>query len=289
MREYISKNKGKVVWGGFIFIFVIPFFIYLLFKVPAPHPFLDTYGIWTAGDILGFYGVVLGTTIAALGVYFTIQKTQENALNDTKNRVLPFIALSVMEEHHKYPTVKECEGLSYDVPEKNEYSKSLLKELFVVVDNTIPHYQPTLSKQQKYYVETGGIIWDNNKRVNIELVSFSCEIENSGTGLANDLRIGFNKKSNCGQLIDEDTFLYTYPIPLKVGQKINILIYAVNQDGSNSGEYSLDFVYSDIYGNGYRQRYAVEILKMNKETSDNIKGNIKLSNVQEKFDIGEPL
>lgn len=285
MKGFWTKNKRKTIVILLVLLFIIPFIIYYIFKLPAPCNFLNAEGIWTAGDILGFYGVILGTTIAALGVYFTIQKTQENALDDAKNKVLPFIALSQIEQHCKYPTVKECESLGIDIPIKNEYSKGVLHEIFFILDNSKPQIQLSLTKQQRYYIETGGIVWENNQRIDKELVSISLEIENVGTGLANDLRIGFNNKYDNGQLVDEALYRYVYPIPLKVGQKINILIYAENKDGSNKGDYSLDFVYFDIYGNGYRQRYEVNISKENPDSYTIY--SIFLGNDQEKYTLGD--
>ena len=90
MKKYKKVVARFIFWG----ILVIPFLIHTVFKIPAMCEFFSA--SWNAGDVLAFYGVLLGAGATVAGVFLSIQYAQSNYKEDLLNRSLPFITLTKM-------------------------------------------------------------------------------------------------------------------------------------------------------------------------------------------------
>ena len=92
MRKYLKKYKKEITIIAIITLFVIPLCIHVLFKMRAPISFLVAE--WSAGDILAFYGVLVGAAATVAGVHISIHASQENYHEDVRNRSLPYITVT---------------------------------------------------------------------------------------------------------------------------------------------------------------------------------------------------
>ena len=81
-------------------------------------------------------------------------------------------------------------------------------------------------------------------------------IENVGKGAAVNVRVGFNRLGT-----NVESKEYVEPITLKVGDQLTVGVFGENLlKGSTAlGQYCLEFLYYDIFGNKYEQKYDVYI------------------------------
>lgn len=54
--------------------------------------------MWDAADVLAYYGTVLASAGAAIGVWFSVRAANKNYQDDVRARVLPFIAVTPFEQ-----------------------------------------------------------------------------------------------------------------------------------------------------------------------------------------------
>lgn len=254
LNELLKKHKKSIIWFFIIGILIMPSLIHLVFKTHTPIDFLVA--VWDAGDVLAFYGVLIGSIATVWGVYLSIEYSRSNYQEDVKNRVLPFIALTTLKTKTKFSPFNISD--TNNVAHSTGYEEFKLEKIYYVINEGVVTVKPSLTAKQEEKVKQGGWNWETNESgtmqlVCIDLVTMPFEIENVGNGVANQFRMGLNPEK-----VDEENWKYITPIPLKVGQSLYVHIYC--EDGVKSkGNYILDLVYEDIYCNKYRQRYAVII------------------------------
>ena len=255
MKNILKKYWRSILLFIIIGLVLIPFLIHLFFKINSCCEFFIAE--WTAGDVLAFYGVLLGSVATVWGVYLSIQFSRSNYEDDTKRKVLPFIVLTTLKVKVKYNPLA-MQDIRKETVKKDTYEEVLLNEVYFILSNDKIEVKTTLTAQQEQNIHQGGARWINGENgskslVATDLLSLPMVIENVGNGVANLFRVGLNSNS-----IAEDDWKYVTPMPFKVGQTLYIHIYS--EDAKLSlGEYSLDLVYEDIYKNQYRQRYTIEI------------------------------
>ena len=57
--------------------------------------------IWGAADALSYYGAIIAASIGVVGVYFTVYMANRNYREDARNRILPYIAIDVINNKHQ--------------------------------------------------------------------------------------------------------------------------------------------------------------------------------------------
>ncbi len=91
-----KKDLSKIIIA-IVILFVIPFFINLSFKI-------DSIGLlaaeWTAGDLLSFYGAVLGALITLIGLVVTLNYQSEQARKDDEIKYKPILKLNSVETEY---------------------------------------------------------------------------------------------------------------------------------------------------------------------------------------------
>ena len=254
------KSLFKKYWKSLLIFFVvaiiiIPFLIHVCFKINMPIKFLQAE--WSAGDVLAFYGVLVGAVATVWGVYLSIQYSRSNYQEDVKNRVLPFIALTTLKVRSKFSPFHIAD-IRKKIADPNEYEEYKVEKIYYVIEKGKITAQTGLTQEQEEKLKQGGWRWETNdsgttQLICVDLVTLPFELENVGNGAANRFRIGLN-----AQTTEEKAWQYTTPMPLKVGETLYVHVYC--EDGVESkGNYILDLVYEDIYGNKYRQRYGIII------------------------------
>lgn len=281
MRKQLKKHLWSLLIVGALLLIVIPIVINYVFKIPAFCKLLVAE--WTAGDALSFYGMLVGALAAVWGIYISIEAAQDNYKDDVRNRVLPFIALSLLEVKTKSVLADDLskapesdEMLSLPNQKGNEYLEFKREKVFFVIEGGSVKAMNRLTEEQERRVQTGGVEWKNTSYgkalVTVGLVSAPIEMENVGNGAANTLRIGLNPRA-----IDDSDYKFITSMAFKINQKLGIHIYCENHNGSSNGYYDLDIVYEDIYGNTYRQRYDVMI----SDSQDEEKSYVQVATDQE--------
>lgn len=92
-----KKDTTKIAIIAFVILFVIPFLINLSFKIYSIH-FLAAE--WTAGDLLSFYGAVLGALITLIGLVVTLNYQSEQARKDDEIKYKPILKLNSVETEY---------------------------------------------------------------------------------------------------------------------------------------------------------------------------------------------
>lgn len=85
------KNREIVLWtiAGFILVFVVPIIINECYKANSGY-----LTMWTAADMLSYYGTILAASGAVIGVFLSIQYSQKQYKEDTRHRALPYLTIN---------------------------------------------------------------------------------------------------------------------------------------------------------------------------------------------------
>lgn len=62
--------------------------------------------IWGAADMLSYYGAIIAASIGVIGVYFTVYMANINYREDARNRMLPYIAIDVINNKQPAPLLE---------------------------------------------------------------------------------------------------------------------------------------------------------------------------------------
>lgn len=119
----MKKNSIiKAVMIAFPFIFIVPLFINLSFKYYF-SPMLSSE--WSAGDLLAYYGAVLGGIITLVGVNITLNYQSEMSRRDDDVKYKPILRLdSVLGKYAEFIARRELKVLypySCSLSDDNEY------------------------------------------------------------------------------------------------------------------------------------------------------------------------
>lgn len=259
MRKYLQKYKKAIIIYFVFGVIIIPLFIHILFKIDAPLPFLVAE--WEAGDVLAFYGVLIGALATIAGVYLSNVAAQENYRKDVVNRSLPFMTVTA----RKVKTVDlDNDGDAPDVNLKNNDTYAAFEEydverLYFVIEKGVVRICEFLTDEQMQFVQTGGhgrdeLFPGGYSYYSVRSIYTPLEIENVGNGAATVFSVGINNTK-----LSKIERIFSIARTLKVGQKFYIAIYSENIDKSNCGEYDMCISYYDILGNGYEQNYTLKI------------------------------
>lgn len=248
-------------------IIIIPLIIHVLFKIHPQYGFFSAE--WTAGDVLGFYGILLGAAATVWGVFLSIQYAQSNYKQDLVDHSLPFVTITTM--LYKPTRTAICSDIVADqycdsVPKavnNQPECVSQIDEYYFIIENKNVSVMANLTEQQKEMVDCGGNFFSINSNgmtvfSTVSLLYAPLIIENVGNGAATTFSVGlyippYDKAKN--------PHCFSIARSLKVGEKIQIGIYSENTPKDNTGDYDLCVSYYDIFGNQYEQLFKYRIIK----------------------------
>ena len=68
---------------------------------------------WEAADVLVYYGTIIAAIIGIVGVYLTVHISNKNYRDDARSRVLPFVAVNVLNVKQPDPFLEGLGTESY--------------------------------------------------------------------------------------------------------------------------------------------------------------------------------
>lgn len=230
--------------------------------------------IWGAADALAYYGTIVASVGAAVGVFVSIKVAAKNYKEDVRARVMPFIAVTPFERKAIVNTMtllkEKVEKTESPAKTDNtpavQYDEYKLNRIYFVITEHGIDAKNGLDKSQQAILEHAGNSWTSvaggvEMLQRTDFYSMPLEIENVGNGTAVNLRIGFNRVG------DRNTYRFIRPMMLKQSQTVYIHIFSTADYDIVRGDYSLEFHYEDIYGNKYSQEFPVEYGK-NKDNQE---------------------
>ena len=254
--EFLKKHPFLVFSVIFIFI---PLIIYLLSVVQwMPSGDNDWAGFWG-----GYIGAIIGGICTVIGVYWTIDYSQENYKEDVRNRTLPYISLYALQQDRLTDLlistsrcIKDTEDLN-PINESNKYREYRLEKIFMVIENKEISYKKELTERQEKLIENGGMEEVYKEGITSlysrKIVSVPIELENVGNGIALQFNVGLNRLED-----KEPKFLF--PFDLKVGEKMCIHIFS-EYTSNIIGDYVLEVHYEDLLNNSYHQKFEFKVEK----------------------------
>lgn len=277
MRKYLKKYKKEITIIAIITLFVIPLCIHVLFKMQAPISFLVAE--WSAGDILAFYGVLVGAAATVAGVYISIHASQENYHEDVRNRSLPYITVTprfIQTRNFLEKYEDDEKTLSAYKPEFKEYS---LEKVYYVISDGNVSIRKELSDEQESLLKYGGYSRTINDYGGMivqpaGLMYLAFEVENVGNGAAVNFSIGINNKT-----LSQDSHIFSVERALKIGEKYYIAIYC-EKPSKSCGEYIMCISYFDIFRNHYQQTFTYTITA---EGNGKFTGHFRMDGLQKRL------
>lgn len=256
MKNFFDKHKWKLLAAFVLFFIVVPALINLAFKLHAPCDFLVA--AWSAGDVLSFYGAMLSSLTTIVGVYLSIDYAQRNYREDEANRVRPYLALTHYRSKFRLNPLSSIFEHSKNESDQNSgefYEEYKLDKVFIIIGKDGICFKNELTDAQKQLLQTGGreVIRDGNGKYSFSFrnfVSLPFEIENVGSGVALNTKIAFYRADAEPRAVN----IFT----MKTGQSAYCYIFGDDPNPALYGKYVLEFVYGDILGNRYSQKYNVE-------------------------------
>lgn len=265
MKETTTKTIKKVgkvllwVTAVIFFVVIVPILINEAYKRGPGYVTM-----WGAKEVLSYYGSILASVGAVLGVYFSIRAAHKNYQEDVRARVLPFIAVTHFERKANVDYVALLgEPVLGKTETRDQNSKAVsyeeykLDKFYFIISADGIEIKTALNKfQQEIVSQLGHICVTTAKGTHalqrVSYYSLPIEIENVGNGTAVALCIGFNKTSN-----EKDKYKYIHSMMLKQGQTMYIHIFSTEAFDIVGGEYMLEFYYEDIYKNKYVQQFQI--------------------------------
>lgn len=117
------KNKKIIILVSFILVVIVPIFINLSFKVYLAPLFTAE---WGAGDLLSYYGSLLGGIITLVGVVMTLNYQTKQSEMDDLIKYKPILKVTSVE--NTYPGFIGCH--EFKVYSKDDINKKARESLF---------------------------------------------------------------------------------------------------------------------------------------------------------------
>lgn len=231
---------------------------------------------WGAADVLSYYGTIVAAVSGIVGVYLTVRISNKNYRDDARNRVLPFIAVNVLDVKQPDSFLEGFEEKSYaDMGNDPIILDSLLgknrNHLYFVIDgNSKIRATDSLPDDEADKVKNARVTWRRGQdgtlyQRNSAHISMPFMLENVGNGVAKNLRMGLSYGGN-------KPFFKT-EILLKQNEQFFVHVFSEKNFENIKGEYAFSVYYEDISGNCYEQTFPIRIYEENGHKYKNMKTN----------------
>jgi hypothetical protein len=236
--------------------------------------------LWGADDMLAYYGTVIAAIVGVLGVYLTVCVSNKNYRDDARNRILPYIAINVMNIRQPNPFFQGLGEEDYAMMGNDPIIEQSLEgkawnHLYFVIDGKGKiRVAEQLSDDESERLKETAVTWIRAKDGKMyirdaDVVSMPFVIDNIGNGAAKNLRMSFS-------YLNSKQFFKT-EIILKPNEKFYVHIFSEKEFKTIEGDYVFSVYYEDISGNEYEQLFPVEIVEENGNRYKRIMTNGKQS------------
>ena len=263
---------------------VLSLTVFLLLIVGVPIVINECYKaggyitMWNAADVLSYYGAFMAAVIGIVGVYLTVHISNKNYRDDARSRVLPFIAVNVLNVKQPDPFLEGLGTESYsdmgnDPVIIDSISGKGRNHLYFVIDGKSKiRVVDSLTGAEAQKVTETEVIWRRGKDGTLyqrdsTYVSMPFILENIGNGAAKNLRMGLSYAGN-------KPFFKT-EIILKQNEKFYAHIFSERDFEEIKGKYTFFIYYEDISGNQYEQVFPIQIYEENNNKYKNMNTNGK--------------
>ena len=156
--------------------------------------------MWGAADVLSYYGSIVSAIIGILGVYFTVYAANKNYREDAKSKILPYIAINVINIRQPEPFEKGLSELDYSKMGNDPIIKHSLEgktwnHLYFVIDGkTKIRVNESLPNNETEKIKETEVIWRRAKDGKMYIrddavVSMPLAMENVGAVAAKNLHM----------------------------------------------------------------------------------------------------
>lgn len=142
----MKKNDlPKVIIIAIVILFVIPLLINLSFKIDSIHLLAAE---WTAGDLLSFYGAVLGAVITLIGLAITLDYQSKQARKDDEIKYKPILKFVSLNNQSTDLIGRRKIDISFPFnPLINDKNAKLRKSVYDEETKTISHFEMILKNK----------------------------------------------------------------------------------------------------------------------------------------------
>ena len=225
--------------------------------------------MWGAADVLSYYGAIIAASIGVIGVYFTVYMANRNYREDARNRILPYIAIDVINNIQPDPFLEGFGSEDYSsmgnapIIEESINGKAN-NHLFFVIDGTSKiRASESFHENEAEKAKRTSVMWiraaKDGKMYLREsaCISMPFLVRNIGNGPAKKLRMAFSCQNR--------TPFFKTEIILEQNKSFYIHIFSEKGLDEIKGNYVFSVYYEDISGNIYEQLFPVEIVNENKK------------------------
>lgn len=228
--------------------------------------------MWGAADVLSFYGIIIASLGAAVGVFISIAYSRKQYSDDKRRDVLPYFAINILRRKCVDPFLigwysDEVKPFSSDLKTKEDltYREYLYNKGYFVFLSDHIEYKTSLSDGQEKAVQTGMEIKDYDGHAQVwqtNVFYIPIELQNVGNGCAINTKIDITafKRNYTASSIS---------ISVPVGEKMYVGLY-FDVSENISGRYNFRVRYYDIYNNLYVHHKIIEVNTGRKMCSINL-------------------
>mgnify|MGYP001790089462 CR=1 FL=1 len=143
-----KKDLPKIIIIAIVILFVIPLLINLSVKIDSIRLLAAE---WTAGDLLSFYGAVLGALITLIGLIVTLDNQSKQARKDDAVKYRPILRFNSMNNEFKKLMGRQEVIISFPFDSPEQENKKILSELdkriYERYTNDLTHFHMVLKNK----------------------------------------------------------------------------------------------------------------------------------------------
>lgn len=210
--------------------------------------------MWSASDVLSYYGMILAAIGAAIGVFFSIKYSHAQYKEDKRRDVLPFFSINTLSQVKVDLFLKGlCEEPSCDSereqverPEGIEYKEFLSDKFYFFVEEKGITFSTKMddSHREKFEIDIGAMdaLLEHTPREKAFFIPHL--LQNVGNGCAVNTLLSIKNENG--------STVYSGTVSIPVGGGIYFGLYFENSE-QLIGKYRVAIAYQDIFGNLYVQ------------------------------------
>lgn len=194
------KNLPR--WLKIVFVSVLTLIIFFGGPIAINEAYKTGKGyitMWGAADVLSFYGIIIASLGAAVGVFISIAYSRKQYSDDKRRDVLPYFAINILRRKCVDPFLigwysDEVKPFSSDLKTKEDltYREYLYNKGYFVFLSDHIEYKTRLSDGQEKAVQTGMEIKDYDGHAQVwqtNVFYIPIELQNVGNGCAINTKI----------------------------------------------------------------------------------------------------